>query len=64
WTIGTIHEPQTQKIHAGRENSVIRRLSTPGSAWLKTRLMRMMIKRRIENKYGSGVKGRINRAMP
>ena len=30
WTIGTIREPQTQKIHAGRENSVLRRLFDAG----------------------------------
>ena len=35
WTIGTIREPQTQKIHAGRENSVIRRLFDAGEHMAK-----------------------------
>ena len=31
-TMGTIRELQTQKIHAGRENSVIRRLLGAGES--------------------------------
>ena len=46
--IGTIRETKTRKIHAGRENSVIRRLSGAREGIGQNQTDAMMLKRSIE----------------
>lgn len=46
--MGTIRETKTRKIHAGRENSVIRRLSGARERMGQNQTDAMMLKRRIE----------------
>ena len=52
--MGTIRETKTRKIHAGRENSVIRRLSGVRECMGQNQTDAMMLKRRIEKNAAAG----------
>ena len=62
--IGTIRETKTRKIHAGRENSVIRRLSGARECIGQNQMQVLMMLKTQDKKYGSGMKVRINWVMP